>query len=289
MACPRRRGGGGGRLGCDSRSIGSEDPHRDAGIDRRAGAIASKAQTLNTGQCACRTCHQARPALEELRPCHRWRSRRQRARAISGAKFSYGNVTRSFFTRGDSYWVRTNARLKARRFRIKYTFATAAAAILDRTSGGRLPALSITWDARPNDRADRCFHQYPGQNIKAVDTLHWTGAIKLNFHGPRATRKSVRTTTADTHVRQRIPRSTSDSRVSRPGIGAHRGIRRNRSRGTHSHKVLHHESEGSAGPGSSTMRPIARYTGGAPTSRDECVWSCHSRRGQIENRWPAPC
>jgi predicted CXXCH cytochrome family protein len=42
--------------------------------------------------------------------------------------------------------------------------------------GGRLQALSIAWDSRPKAQGgQRWFHLYPGQGVKAGDTLHWTG------------------------------------------------------------------------------------------------------------------
>jgi mono/diheme cytochrome c family protein len=133
------------------------------------------------GSSACATCHSGEAS--------RWKSSdhfhsmaEPTASNVLGdfkdAKFSYGNVTSTFFMRGDSYWVRTDGPDgKLADFPIKYTFGyKPLQQYLIELPGGRLQALSITWDARPSEQGgQRWFHQYPGQNIKAGDALHWTG------------------------------------------------------------------------------------------------------------------
>jgi hypothetical protein len=43
---------------------------------------------------------------------------------------------------------------------------------------GRVQALSIAWDSRPQDQGGQhWFHLYPNEQIKHDDVLHWT---KLN-------------------------------------------------------------------------------------------------------------
>jgi Flp pilus assembly protein TadD len=43
--------------------------------------------------------------------------------------------------------------------------------------GGRLQALSIAWDTRPQEKGgQRWFHLYPNERITHNDELHWTGA-----------------------------------------------------------------------------------------------------------------
>ena len=173
---------------------------------------------------------------------------------FKGAKFSYGNVTSTFFTRGDSYWVRTDGPDgKLADFRIKYTFGyKPLQQYLIELPGGRLQALSITWDARPNEQGgQRWFHQYPGQNIKAGDTLHWTGRDQnWNFqcaacHSTNLVRNYDRATrTYDT----RYSESTSDARrVTARHRRTSSGLRRSRSLRHSQPQGLYHEPEDSAG------------------------------------------
>ena len=41
---------------------------------------------------------------------------------------------------------------------------------------GRIQALSIAWDSRPQEQGgQRWFHLYPNEEIRHDDILHWTG------------------------------------------------------------------------------------------------------------------
>ena len=41
--------------------------------------------------------------------------------------------------------------------------------------GGRMQALSLAWDTRPQDQGgQRWFHLYPAEQIRHDDELHWT-------------------------------------------------------------------------------------------------------------------
>lgn len=96
---------------------------------------------------------------------------------FENATFTYGAITSTFFTRDGKYWVRTDAAdgtLKD--FEIKYTFGfDPLQQYLIEMPGGRLQALSISWDSRPKSAGgQRWFHLYPGDGVDHNDELHWT-------------------------------------------------------------------------------------------------------------------
>ncbi len=97
---------------------------------------------------------------------------------FAGAKFSHTGVTSTFFRRDGRFFVRTDGpdgRLAD--FEIRYTFGvTPLQQYLVELPGGRLQALGIAWDARPErEGGQRWFHLYPDRKLKAGDPLHWTG------------------------------------------------------------------------------------------------------------------
>ncbi|MFO1399077.1 MAG: multiheme c-type cytochrome [Burkholderiales bacterium] len=94
------------------------------------------------------------------------------------AKYTYGSVTSTFFTKDGRYYVRTDGPDgKLADFEILYTFGVAPLQqYLIALPGGRLQALSVAWDTRPKAAGgQRWFHLYPKQDIRAGDPLHWTG------------------------------------------------------------------------------------------------------------------
>ena len=62
-------------------------------------------------------------------------------------------------------------------YRVAYTFGVyPLQQYLIAMPGGRLQALAIAWDSRPQDQGgQRWFHLYPDQRRKLGDPLHWTG------------------------------------------------------------------------------------------------------------------
>ncbi|UZJ43984.1 tetratricopeptide repeat protein [Marinimicrobium sp. C6131] len=89
----------------------------------------------------------------------------------------YGDKSR-FFRRDDKYYVETaNAEGEQETFEIAYTFGfEPLQQYLVATSGGRLQALSLSWDSRPeSEGGQRWFHLYPDEAIPHDDVLHWTG------------------------------------------------------------------------------------------------------------------
>jgi Flp pilus assembly protein TadD/cytochrome c553 len=97
---------------------------------------------------------------------------------FANAKFTYGDITSTFFKRDDKFTVRTDGPDgKLAEFEIRYTFGVAPLQqYLIELPGGRLQALSIAWDSRPQAKGgQRWFHLYPNERITYTDELHWTG------------------------------------------------------------------------------------------------------------------
>jgi len=95
-----------------------------------------------------------------------------------GAKLTYAGVTSTFFRRDGRFFVNTDGPDgKLADFEISYTFGIAPLQqYLVDFPGGRKQALGIAWDSRPAaEGGQRWFHLYPGQNVRAGDSLHWTG------------------------------------------------------------------------------------------------------------------
>jgi len=98
---------------------------------------------------------------------------------FGNARFSYAGTTSTFTRRDGKYIVNTDGPDgKLADFEIKYTFGVRPLQqYLIELPGGRKQSLAIAWDSRPKAQGgQRWFHLYPGQNIKAGDPLHWTGA-----------------------------------------------------------------------------------------------------------------
>jgi predicted CXXCH cytochrome family protein len=97
---------------------------------------------------------------------------------FSNAKFTAAGVTSTFFKRDGRFYVNTDGPDgKLADFEIKHTFGvTPLQQYLIELPGGRVQALGIAWDSRPQAQGgQRWFHLYPGRKLKAGDPLHWTG------------------------------------------------------------------------------------------------------------------
>jgi len=100
---------------------------------------------------------------------------------FADATFQHAGVTSRFTRRDGKYYVRTDGpdgRLTE--FEIKYVFGLAPLQqYLVELPGGRLQALGIAWDARPEQAGGRrWFHLYPNERLRAGDPLHWTGRLQ---------------------------------------------------------------------------------------------------------------
>ena len=133
------------------------------------------------GQQGCEKCHEQEAAL--------WRdSHHDLAMAVADADtvlgdfddavFTYGDVTSTFFRRDGEYRVRTDGPDGALQdYKIAYVFGVVPLQqYLVEFPGGRLQALSLSWDTRPEEEGGQnWFHLYPDEIITHDDPLHWTG------------------------------------------------------------------------------------------------------------------
>ncbi len=97
---------------------------------------------------------------------------------FDNAEFRYQGITTRFFRAGDRYMVRTDGEDgKLMDFPVAYVFGVyPLQQYLIPLSRGRLQALSIAWDARPEaEGGQRWYHLYPDEAIDYRDPLHWTG------------------------------------------------------------------------------------------------------------------
>ncbi len=104
---------------------------------------------------------------------------------FTNAEFTYAGITGTFYKKNDQFMVRTDGpdgRLHD--YEIKYTFGvTPLQQYLVELDKGRLQALTIAWDTRPeSEGGQRWFHLYPDEEITHTDELHWT-RTSFNWNG----------------------------------------------------------------------------------------------------------
>ncbi len=134
------------------------------------------------GSGVCAECHQAEHAA--------WRgSHHDLAMAEAGdetvlgdfadARFTAHGVTSTFSRRDDGWYVRTDGPDgELRDYRIAYTFGWyPLQQYLVELPRGRLQSLGLAWDSRPREEGgQRWFHLYPdAQDMGSSHPLHWTG------------------------------------------------------------------------------------------------------------------
>jgi len=95
-------------------------------------------------------------------------------------KFSFHNTTALFYTQNKNYFVKTqNEQGVITEYKILYTFGfTPLQQYLVDFGQGKLQALSIAWDSRPQAKGgQRWYHLQADQgDIPFDDILHWTGS-----------------------------------------------------------------------------------------------------------------
>ena len=97
---------------------------------------------------------------------------------FDGAQFTHFGVRSSFFRRDGKFFARTDGPDgELRDYEIAYVFGfDPLQQYLIAFPGGRLQALSVSWDSRPeSEGGQRWFHLYPDEAIPYGDVLHWTG------------------------------------------------------------------------------------------------------------------
>ena len=90
---------------------------------------------------------------------------------------TFHNISSRFYTRDGEYYVETIDESGAlREFRIKYTFGHfPLQQYLIETDKGRLQALNIAWDSRPqNQGGQRWFHLRPDELMTTSSPFFWT-------------------------------------------------------------------------------------------------------------------
>ncbi len=132
------------------------------------------------GSAACARCHESESKAWEGSQ-HALAMQVADERTVLGdfddAKFSHFGVTSTFFRRDGRFMVRTegpDGRLAD--FEVRHTFGVyPLQQYLIDLGGGRVQALTIAWDSRPQAQGgQRWFHLYPGERIAHDDELHWT-------------------------------------------------------------------------------------------------------------------
>jgi predicted CXXCH cytochrome family protein len=96
---------------------------------------------------------------------------------FNNASMTHYGVTSTFFKKDGAFMVRTEGPDGSLRdYAIEYTFGVEPLQqYLIEFPGGRLQALGLAWDTRPEEQGgQRWFHLYPDEKIAHDDELHWT-------------------------------------------------------------------------------------------------------------------
>ena len=99
---------------------------------------------------------------------------------FNNATFDYFGVTTTFSQKGDAFFIETdNAAGELETYPVEYVFGVEPLQqYLLPLGNGRLQALSVAWDTRPeSEGGKRWYHLYPDEHIVAGDPLHWTGGF----------------------------------------------------------------------------------------------------------------
>ena len=171
--------------GCNRSTDGNGTGHPAAGVPANYGVQTGGTPVATAltyvGKNSCNDCH---PKETELYKGSHHDLAMQEANSdtvlgnFNNVTFSYNNITSRFFQRDGRYFVHTDgSNGELADFEIKYTFGiTPLQQYLIEFPGGRLQALSITWDSRSRAAGgQRWFHLYPDEKIDFTDELHWTG------------------------------------------------------------------------------------------------------------------
>ncbi|MGY3485145.1 putative CXXCH cytochrome family protein [Bradyrhizobium sp. USDA 4011] len=153
----------------------------------KAGGQVSTAQVYSAatfvGSETCASCHQSEARLWNVSQ-HKIAMQHATDKTVLGnfndASFDHYGVHSRFFRKDGKFLVETDGPDgEPAVFEVKYTFGVdPLQQYLVEFPDGRIQALSIAWDSRPQEKGgQRWFHIYPNEEIKHDDVLHWT---KLN-------------------------------------------------------------------------------------------------------------
>ncbi|NIP15468.1 MAG: tetratricopeptide repeat protein [Pseudomonadales bacterium] len=168
-------------VGCDPRSPGTADA-------ARRGVEPTPATISYAGSERCAACH-ADQHEAWLRSHHRRAMETPGPESVvadfDDAKFVHGETTTEFRSEREGYAVYTDGEDgEIGRFPVTYTFGIEPLQqYLLPLPGGRLQALSIAWDSRPQAAGgQRWFHLHPEERGDHTDVLHWTqGSQNWNY------------------------------------------------------------------------------------------------------------
>jgi tetratricopeptide (TPR) repeat protein len=103
---------------------------------------------------------------------------------FNSAKFTYNNITTTFFKKGKKFFVNTDGPDgKLHDYEISHTFGVyPLQQYLIPMQNGHVQVLDIAWDSRKkSEGGQRWYHLHPHDNVKAGDVLHWSGP-NLNWN-----------------------------------------------------------------------------------------------------------
>ncbi len=257
----------------------------------RAGRAPVAAAAAYVGSKSCAQCHAAESKAWQASQ-HAVAMQHATGQTVLGnfndATYSFQGVQTSFFRRDDKFFIRTDGPDgQLADFEVKYTFGVAPLQqYLVELPGGRLQAVSVTWDARPREvGGQRWFRQYPTEQLDHTDELHWTRrAQNWNFmcadchstqvsKGYDAASDSFKTTYAEVPVGCEAchgPGSAHVEWAGRKGTEAGKGL-----------TVQLDERRGVTwGRDAATGQPVRSKPRTAEREIEVCA-QCHARRAQI--------
>ncbi|MBB5210845.1 tetratricopeptide repeat protein [Microbulbifer hydrolyticus] len=161
-----------------------------SGEQRTASAASSGTTAVDAGYVGaeqCGSCHQAE--FDDWKKSHHDLAMKVPNETtvvgdFNNTSFKYYGTESRFYKKDGKYFVRTDGPDgELHDYPVAYTFGIhPLQQYLIALPGGRLQALSVSWDSRSKEEGgQRWFHLYPDEEIKPGDPLHWTG-INQNWN-----------------------------------------------------------------------------------------------------------
>lgn len=161
---------------------GCEKTEPAGGPPGKAAVAASQEEPAYVGREACAGCH-AKEAALFTGSDHDLAMQAATPETVladfNNTELNYNGIATTFSHRDGTFYVTTDGPAgQLETYPIKYTFGVRPLQqYLIEFPGGRLQALGIAWDTRPQQQGGRhWFHLYPGAHIDYRDALHWTGS-----------------------------------------------------------------------------------------------------------------
>jgi predicted CXXCH cytochrome family protein len=248
--------------------------------------LTQQQQAAFVGSDACTTCH-ADQARAWQSSHHDLALQQANADTVLGnfadAEFTRGGVTTRFFRRDGEYWIATDGVDGAiRDFRVRYTFGIEPLQqYLVELDGGRYQAVTIAWDARPEEQGgQRWFDLQPDEVIATDDALHWT-KVSYNWNSSCADCHS-------THLVKNLDAATGTFATTFSGDNV--GCEACHGAGS-SHAAAPNDSHLLLGRNerawifSAGARIAQRVPAGIDDTENEVCAQCHSRRTQLSDAY----